>query len=142
MKIFIGSDHAAFDEKAAVIKHLEKYEVLDLGTHSKESCHYPEYAKAVSEAVQKEKSLGILLCGSGIGVSMAANKYKGIRAARVLTKEDARLCKEHNNANVLCLAARMTELEDIKEIIDVWLNTSFEGGRHQMRIDLFDDLGC
>jgi len=143
MKIYIGSDHAAFDEKAAVIKHLSDHTVEDLGTFSKESCHYPEFAKAVSNAVQSnQNSLGILLCGSGIGVSMVANRFKGIRAARCLSVEDAKMSKLHNNSNIICLAARMSSMEDIKLMIQTWLDTEFEGGRHLKRVDLFDELGC
>ncbi len=143
MNIYIGSDHAAFDEKAAVIEHLSKLSLKDLGTFSKESCHYPDFAKKVSKAVQDDKdSFGILLCGSGIGVSMVANRFKDIRAARCLSVEDASLSRQHNNSNVLCLAARMNSLDEIKKIIDIWLKTDFEGGRHLTRVDLFNELGC
>ncbi len=143
MNIYIGSDHAAFDEKAALIKHLSKLTTKDLGTDSKESCNYPDFAKAVSKAVQADKEgLGILLCGSGIGVSMVANRYKNVRAARCLSVEDAKLSRQHNNSNVLCLAARMNSFEEIKLIVETWLDTKFEGGRHLTRVDLFNELGC
>ncbi len=142
MKITIASDHAAFNEKQTLIEYLKtKHEVVDLGTHSAESTNYPDWAKKLVLKVREDKSIGILLCGSGIGVSMTANRFKGIRAALCYDEEAAKMSRLHNNANVLCLAGRRTPIEQIKKIADVFLATEFEGGRHQTRIDLFDNLG-
>jgi len=142
MKIFIASDHAAFNEKNLLRDYLKNnYEVVDLGTNSQESTHYPEWAKKLVEEVLKENTIGILLCGSGIGVSMVANRYKGIRAALCRDEDDARMARLHNNANVLCLGGRKTAPDLLKKIVDRFLATSFEGGRHQIRIDQFDSLG-
>ena len=142
MKIFISSDHAAFTEKNLLVDYLKKnHEVIDLGPHSPESTNYPEWAKKLVENVLREKCFGILLCGSGIGVSMTANRFKGIRAALCRDTDDAKMSRLHNNANVLCLGGRRTSMEEIKKISDVFLSTEFEGGRHQMRVDLFDSLG-
>lgn len=140
-KIYIASDHAAFKIKYDLVEFLigQKLEIEDLGTHSEQSCHYPVYAKALCEKLKdaNEFTQGILLCGSGIGVSMVANRYPWIRAARCTSIEDAKMSKAHNNANVLCLGSRVNNLKEMKEMIQAWLNTSFEGGRHQERIDLF-----
>lgn len=142
MKIFVASDHAAFNEKQTLIEHLKKtHEVVDLGTHSTESTNYSDWAKKLVENVLKEKTLGILLCGSGQGVCMTANRFKGIRAALCRDEDDARMTRLHNDANVLCIAGRKTHPEYIKKIADVFLSTSFEGGRHQARIDGFNSLG-
>jgi ribose 5-phosphate isomerase B len=142
MKIFIASDHAAFNEKNVLVEYLKKkYEVIDLGTHSLESTNYPEWVKVLIENVRREKTPGILLCGSGIGVSMAANRYRGIRAALCRDEDDAKMSRLHNNANVLCMSGRKTPQDLINKMSDVFLETSFEGGRHQTRIDLFNDLG-
>lgn len=142
-KIWIGSDHAAFETKEILKNALaSNYKLVDVGTDSTESCHYPEYAIAVAREVQKEAgSLGILLCGSGIGVSIVANKFKGVRAALCHEADQGILTKQHNNANILCLAARMSSPEKCLEIVKAWLNSEFEGGRHQTRLDLFQDLG-
>lgn len=142
MKIFIASDHAAFNEKNVLVEYLKKrYDVIDLGTHSLESTNYPEWVKVLVENVRREKTPGILLCGSGIGVSMAANRYRGIRAALCRDEDDAKMSRRHNNANVLCLSGRKTPQVLINKMSDVFLETTFEGGRHQTRIDLFNDLG-
>ncbi|HXH29735.1 MAG TPA: ribose 5-phosphate isomerase B [Bacteriovoracaceae bacterium] len=143
MKIHVASDHAAFNEKSELLAHLIKnnYEVIDLGTYSTESTNYPEWAKRLVEKVQKEKSRGILLCGSGIGVSMTANRYQDIRAALCRDEDDARMSRLHNDANVLCLSGRKTSIETIKLIAETFLTTQFEGGRHQARIDQFNSLG-
>lgn len=142
MKIFIASDHAAFNEKNALVEHLKKqHEVIDLGTDSPESTHYPEWAKKLVEKVRNEAVMGILLCGSGIGVCMTANRYKGIRAALCRDEDDAKMSRLHNNANVLCLSGRKTPQDLINKISDVFLATPFEGGRHQTRVDLFNNLG-
>ena len=142
MKIYIASDHAAFNEKNKLADYLRRnHEVIDLGTHSAESTNYPDWAKILVEKVKAEKVPGILLCGSGIGVSMAANRYKGIRAALCRDEDDARMGRLHNNANVLCLGGRKTPIELMYKISDVFLSTSFEGGRHELRVNLFNQLG-
>jgi ribose 5-phosphate isomerase B len=142
MKIFIASDHAAFKEKNELLEYLKsRYKVVDLGTHSTDSTDYPEWAIMLVEKVRTEKVQGILLCGSGIGVCMTANRFKGIRAALCRDEDDAKMSRLHNDANVLCLSGRRTPMELIKKISDVFLTTSFEGGRHQKRIDQFNNLG-
>lgn len=142
MKIYLASDHAAFNEKNLLIEFLQsKYEVIDLGTYSLESTNYPEWAKKLVEKVREEKVPGILLCGSGIGVSMVANRYHDIRAALCRDSDDAKMARLHNNANVLCLSGRKTPIDELKKISETFLNTDFEGGRHQARIDQFNNLG-
>lgn len=142
MKIFIASDHAAFHEKNKLVDHLKsQHEVVDLGTHSADSTNYPEWVKKLVEHVREGKVPGILLCGSGIGVSMAANRYKDIRAALCRDEDDAKMSRLHNNANVLCMSGRKTPQELINKMADVFLATPFEGGRHQTRVDLFNNLG-
>lgn len=136
-KIAIGSDHAGFELKQAVGKYLQGagYQVEDFGTNSKDSCDYPDYARKVAEAVSKgEVGRGIICCGSGIGVSIVANKVRRVRAALVHDKDQATLCRQHNNANVLCLAGRSTKPESLPEIVDAFLDTEFEGGRHERRV--------
>lgn len=141
--IFLGSDHAAFSAKETLKKSLleQGHDVQDLGTHSNERASYSEYAIAVAKEVALGKGRGILLCGSGIGVSMAANRFKNVRAALCRTKEDAKLSRLHNNANILCLGARVNSDEEIIEITKTWLKTEFEGGRHEDRIACFNNLG-
>lgn len=142
MKIFIASDHAAFNEKNTLVDYLKtQHEVIDLGTNTSESTHYPEWTLKLVKKVLEEKTFGILLCGSGIGVSMVANRFKGIRAALCRDEEDAKMSRLHNNANVLCLGGRRNSMDEIKKISDVFLSTEFEGGRHQTRIDQFNNLG-
>jgi ribose 5-phosphate isomerase B len=143
MKLFIAADHAAFHEKNSLMEHLKKqhHDITDLGTYSAESTHYPEWAFKLVQKVKEEQTFGILLCGSGIGVCMAANRFKGIRAALCRDVDDAKMTRLHNDANVLCLSGRKTPLELLKQITDVFLSTSFEGGRHQLRIDQFNNLG-
>lgn len=145
-KIYIASDHAAYDAKMELVKYLkesfkDQYQVQDMGTHSIESVHYPELAMALCKNVQSMKAKGILLCGTGIGMSMVANRYRHIRAALCRTVDEAKLSKEHNNANVLCLGGRVSSKKAIEEITKAWLETTFEGGRHSKRIGMFDDLG-
>ena len=142
MKIFIASDHAAFNEKNILVEYLRKnYEVVDLGTHSPDSTHYPDWAIKLVEKVRSESTMGILLCGSGIGVCMTANRFKGIRAALCRDEDDAKMGRLHNDANVLCLSGRKTSQDMIHKISDVFLSTPFEGGRHKTRVDLFNNLG-
>ena len=143
MKIAAASDHGGFALKEEVKKHLMErgIEVLDLGTHSEESVDYPVYGKACGEAVASGKAdLGIVVCGTGIGISIAANKVKGIRCGLCTSVEMARLTKQHNNANILALGGRTTETGLAMEIVDTWLDTEFEGGRHQGRVNLLDQM--
>ena len=143
MKIAAASDHGGFALKEEVKKHLMErgIEVLDLGTYSEESVDYPVYGKACGEAVASGKAdLGIVVCGTGIGISIAANKVKGIRCGLCTSVEMARLTKQHNNANILALGGRTTETGLAMKIVDAWLDTEFEGGRHQRRVDLLDQM--
>jgi ribose 5-phosphate isomerase B len=138
MKIALGADHAGFELKQKVREHLQRsgYQVLDQGTVSTESVDYPDFAKKVGEAVaDKHADLGILVCGSGVGMSIAANKVPGIRAANVSSEYEAQYSREHNNANVLALGARILDETKAMTIIDKWLSTPFAGGRHQRRVD-------
>lgn len=138
MKIAIASDHAGFDYKEAVKKFLiEKgYEVEDFGTYSKASCDYPDFIFPAAKAVAAGKcDRGIVFGGSGNGEAIAANKIKGVRCGLAWDLRSARLCREHNNANVLSMGQRMLAVEEMLEITELWLNTPFEGGRHQGRID-------
>lgn len=142
MKIFIASDHAAFNEKQALISALKtKYEVIDLGTNSCDSVNYADYAFAMVKKIQNTNEFGILLCGSGIGISIAANRFKGIRAALCRDTEDAKLSRLHNDANIIAFAGRKTPVDEMVKMSEVFLTTEFEGGRHQKRIDAFNDLG-
>lgn len=139
MKIIIGSDHAGFALKEVIKAYLEQleYVIEDKGTHSEESVHYPNYAHEVASSVEKDKkALGILICGSANGVCMTANKHKEIRAAIAWQPEIASLAKQHNNANILCLPARFINDNKAKIIVTAYLDSEFEGGRHQKRIDL------
>jgi len=143
VKVFIGSDHAGYILKEALKTFLSEKEIefKDLGTFSEESVNYPEFAYKVADAVSKDLAdLGILICGTGIGMSITANKVKNIRAAVVDSVETAKLSRLHNNANILCMGARITDEKTALEILDAWLNTSFEGGRHETRINLISKL--
>ena len=144
MKIFIACDHAAYEAKEAIRQHLgNKHELIDLGTHTPDSVHYPDYAiKLAHEVLKHPGSRGVLLCGSGIGVSIVANRFKGIRAALCRDLDDAKMTRLHNDANVLCLAGRKTSIENLMPMVDTFLSTEFEGGRHQQRLDIFKGLGC
>ncbi len=139
--IALGADHAGYLYKGRLIEHLKAagYEVINVGTDSAESVDYPVFAQKVSELVAGGKAdSGILICGTGIGMSMAANKEKSIRAALCTDLVMAEYTRRHNNANVLCMGARIIAYEMAEMIADKFLNTEFEGGRHQRRIDLFD----
>ena len=139
MKIAIGCDHGAYEMKEAIKEYLTEQGVTvdDKGTYSKDSVHYPLYAKAVCKEVQaKSVDFGILLCSTGIGISIAANKHKGIRAALCSDVYSAKFTRLHNDANVLCLGALVTGLGVAKMIVDTFLSTDFEGGRHQARVDM------
>ncbi len=143
MKIAIGADHAGYMLKEQVKTFLKSKDIdfKDYGTFKIESCDYPEYAYKVGQAiVNGEADLGILICGTGIGMSITANKIKGIRAALVHDEQTAKLSRQHNDANVLCMGGRILEEEAALKIVDVWLNTSFEGGRHEKRLKLINQL--
>lgn len=143
MIIPIASDHAGFDAKEKIKKQLEElgHMPVDFGTHSDESVDYPDFAIQVAEKVNEgEHEKGILICGSGQGMCMTANKYKNIRAALVYDDDSAQLTRQHNNANVLCLPGRKLDDDQLKKILQVWLDTQFEGGRHQRRVSKIHDL--
>lgn len=143
MKIAIGNDHAAVEMKLAIKAHLESrgIEVTDMGTGTSESCDYPVYGEKVGRAVASgDADLGIAICGTGVGISMAANKVKGVRACVCSEPCTARLSKMHNNANVLCFGARIVGLEMAKMITDAWLDAEYEGGRHQRRVDQLGEI--
>lgn len=136
--IAIGSDHAGFELKEKVRKWLEEqqFDMNDFGTHSENSVDYPDFAHAVAGEVEDGKyDLGILVCGSGIGVDMAANKHQGVRSALCWNKDIGKLAKSHNNANVVCLPGRFISFDEAKEILETFFSTEFEGGRHQNRIN-------
>lgn len=142
-KIALGSDHGGFTLKQIVLAYLKErgYEVKDFGTYSSDSCNYPDYAKKVADAVVGgEFDCGILVCGTGIGISIAANKIKGIRAACCSDVFSAKMCRAHNNANILCFGERVVGAGLALELVDAYLNTGFEGGRHQTRIELIHGL--
>jgi ribose 5-phosphate isomerase B len=136
-KIAIASDHGGFQLKQAVIEKLgADYEWLDLGCHSRESCNYADFGHAVGQAISKgEVSRGIIICGSGIGISIAANRYAKVRAALCTDATMARLARSHNDANVLALGERIIGPEVAFDCIEAFLNTAYEGGRHQARVD-------
>lgn len=143
MKIGIGNDHSAVEMKNEIKAYLEEkgHEVVNFGTDSTASCNYPEYGEAVGRAVASgEVDCGVLICGTGIGISLAANKVKGIRAAVCSDPCSARLTKQHNNANIIAFGARIVGIELAKMIVDAWLDTEFEGGRHQTRIDMISAI--
>ena len=138
MKIIIGSDHAGYTYKQALIQMIEKKEIsyVDCGTNGPDSVAYPDYAHAVSNEVLKDNfNVGILICGSANGVAMAANKHKGIRAAVCWNEEIASLAVTHNNSNVLCIPARFISTKSQEKILDAFLGSTFEGGRHKTRVD-------
>ena len=141
-KIYIGADSAGYALKEELSAHLKEagYEVCDCGLDSDASCHYPIYAAKVCEAVQGEldSSFGILICGTGIGMSMCANKHRGIRAALCSDTYSAKMTRVHNNANVLCMGARILSFEKVLEITDAFLGAEFLGGRHQRRVDMLE----
>lgn len=137
MIIPIGSDHAGFETKQIIITHLMSlgYEVKDYGCFSDQSIDYPDYAHPVAEHIESNPgSLGILLCGSGNGISMTANKHQGIRCALCWTPEIAELARLHNDANIISLPARFISVDEAKEMVNIFLNTAFEGGRHATRV--------
>jgi RpiB/LacA/LacB family sugar-phosphate isomerase len=144
MNIYLASDHAGFELKEEIKTYLSErdFTVEDLGTGSAESVNWAEYgAKAAGKVSQDpEHSKGILVCGSGIGMSIVANKFKGVRAALCGDPYAAEMSRKHNNANVLTMGARVTDKEKALEIVEIWLNTDFEGGRHQQRLDYLEGI--
>lgn len=143
MKIGMGNDHAGLEMKLQLKEFLEGqgHEVIDYGTHTPESCDYPVYGERVARAVAgKEVDQGILVCGTGVGISLAANKIKGIRAVVCSEPLSARLSKQHNNSNILSMGARIIGIEMAKMIVTEWLAAEFQGGRHQNRIDMISAL--
>ncbi|MDD7511103.1 MAG: ribose 5-phosphate isomerase B [Peptostreptococcaceae bacterium] len=142
MIIALAADHGGVELKKYIREYLreEGYKLVDLGTNSDESVDYPIYGRLCAEAVAGGKAqLGIVFCGSGIGISIAANRVKGARCALCTSVEMAKLSKQHNNANMLSLGGRLTSPELAKEIVKAWLSEEFQGGRHQRRIDLLDE---
>lgn len=141
-KIAIGSDHGGFELKEKIVDYLKlhDFEFKDFGTFSNESCDYPVFAKEVALEVAKGNfNKGILICGTGIGVSIVANKVKGIRAALCFDTFCAKMSRAHNNANILCLGQRVIAQDLALEIVDVWLNSEFEGGRHEKRVEMIEE---
>ncbi|HEX2609297.1 MAG TPA: ribose 5-phosphate isomerase B [Flavisolibacter sp.] len=135
--IAIGGDHAGYEYKAVLIEFLQRkgFDVTDFGTYSTDSVDYPDFAHPVSNAVESgEAAFGILICGSANGVAITANKHQGVRAAICWKAEIAKLAREHNNANVICVPARFVSLPEAEEMVDLFLQTAFEGGRHEKRV--------
>ena len=141
MKLAIASDHGGFALKQDILRHYTQYQWLDLGTYSEESVDYPDYAQKMADAVRGGAAeLGILVCGTGIGISIAANRCKGIRAALLYSVEAAKLAKEHNNANVLVFGGRTMKPENVFSCIDAFMAAEFAGGRHQRRLDKIETV--
>lgn len=143
MKIGIGNDHVAVEMKQQITEFLESlgHEVVNFGTDSTERCDYPVYGEAVANAVAKgEVDCGVLICGTGVGISLSANKVKGIRACVCSEPYSARLSKQHNNTNIIAFGARVIGIELAKMIVDEWLKAEFEGGRHQQRVDMIAQI--
>ena len=142
-KIAVGADHAGFELKDSLAEHLRGrgFEVLDLGTNSPESVDYPDFGAAVGNAVASgEADLGVCVCGSGIGICMAADKVHGVRAGTIHDETSARLARQHNDANVICLGSRLTGPEVARAALDAWLDADFEGGRHSRRTGKLDEM--
>ena len=143
MKIGIGSDHGGFELKEVIKEYLGKLDIeyIDYGTYSKESVDYPDYGKKLADAVvAKEIDRGIVICGTGIGISISANKVKGIRCALCGDTYSARMSREHNDANILALGARVLGIDLALEIVSVWLKSEFQGGRHLIRVNKISDI--
>lgn len=143
MIIPIASDHAGYKAKENVKVILEElgHMPVDFGTHSEESVDYPDFAVQVAEKISEgEKEMGILICGSGQGMCMTANKFENVRASLVYDEESARMTRKHNNSNILCLPGRQLDDEELKHIVKIWLETEFEGGRHERRVNKIHDL--
>ncbi len=143
MKIALGSDHAGLRLKKKILEYLmgRGYDTVDVGTNSEESTHYPIFASEVARLVQEgQADRGILVCGTGIGMCIAANKFPGVRAALCLNEYMARMSRLHNDANVICFGDRVMGEELAISVLEVWLNTPFEGGRHEVRVRLIGDI--
>lgn len=143
MKIAVGSDHGGLEYKNAIAKHLKEkgYEVIDVGTYTPDSCHYPLFGAAVARKVSSgECRFGVVVCTSGEGISMAANKIKGVRCGIAYNDDVARLMRQHNDANVISFGQKFMSLDDVIRRVDIFLSTEFEGGRHQTRVDLISEL--
>lgn len=144
MKIGIGNDHAGTEYKNIISEYIKNkygYEVINYGTDSSESVDYPIYGEKVANAVVKgEVDKGVLICGTGIGISLAANKVKGIRCAVCSESKSATLSREHNDANIISFGARIVSIDTAKEIVDAFLTSEFKGGRHQQRVDMIKDI--
>ena len=142
-KIVVGCDHAAYELKLKVVEHLKErgFDVTDVGTNSSDSCDYPVFADALCKKLQKgECERGILICGTGIGMSIAANKHAGIRAACCSDSYSARLTREHNDANVLCFGARVVGEGTALDLVDIFVDTEYMGGKHARRVAMLDEL--
>lgn len=142
LRIAIGSDHGGYEYKEQIVSHLKEkgYECVDVGTYSTDACDYPVIARAVTTKITTgEADRGILICGTGIGMSIVANKVKGIRAALCGDTFSARASRAHNNSNVLCLGERVIGINLAMDIVDIWLESKFEGGRHQRRVDMMEN---
>ena len=143
MKLSIAADHGAFELKESIKKHLDEkgIEYEDFGCYSKESVDYPKFAyKAARAVADKSCDLGIICCTTGLGVSMAANKVKGVRAAVCTNEMLAEMTRRHNNANVICMGQNVVSFELANKLVDIFISTEFEGGRHQRRVDLLTDI--
>lgn len=143
MKIAIGNDHAAVELKNMIKEHLEAqgHEVINVGTDTNASCDYPAYGEKVGRLVASgEVEAGVLICGTGVGISIAANKVKGVRACVCSEPYTAKMSKMHNNSNIIAFGARVVGSEMAKMIVDTWLETEYEGGRHQRRVDMLDAI--
>jgi len=143
MKLAIGNDHTALEMKLEIKKFLEEmgHEVIDCGTHTSDSCDYPRYGYKVAKMVANhEVDGGVLICGTGIGISLAANKVKGIRCCACSEPYSAMMSKKHNNANIVAFGARVIGIETAKQIVEAWVSSEFEGGRHARRVDLIMDI--
>ena len=137
-KILIGSDHGGYSLKNTIIEHLKKFdfELVDVGCYSTDSCDYPVIAKEVAKKVLEDNCKGILVCGTGLGMSIVANRFEGIRASVCTNEYMAKLTRMHNNSNILCLGERVIGKGVALDIVDIWLKTPFEGGRHLKRIEM------
>lgn len=143
MKIAIGNDHTAVEMKNEIAAHLEAqgHEVINLGVDTSDSCHYPVQGYKVAKMVAAgEVDRGVLICGTGVGISLAANKVEGIRACVCSEPYSAKMSKRHNDTNIIAFGARVIGVETAKEIVDAWLSAEFEGGRHQLRVDMLNEI--
>ena len=143
MRIAVGSDHGGLEYKNAIKEHLEKqgHEVTDVGTYTSDSCHYPVFGEAVARKVaNNECDFGVVVCTSGEGIAIAANKVPGVRCGIAYNDDVARLMRQHNNANVIAFGQKFMQLDDVLRRVDIFLSTEFEGGRHQTRVDLINNI--